>query len=225
MKVGFDGVLLGAWTNVADGKRFLDVGTGTGLIALMLAQRTEHLPNAHVDAVEIEPSAYHEAQSNVARSPWSDRVTCYHDSVQRFAEYTAANYDTIVCNPPFFESTTEATPSQRTLARHMNELPLQDLLDTVKIILRKTGRFSVILPIDRQSACEQIAGRNQLYCRRRTVVKPNPHAKAKRILLEFQNSTCTTHEDVIEIETERRHEYSAAFRELTSAFYQRWKQM
>ena len=131
MKVGTDGVLLGAWVNVENAQRILDVGTGTGLIALMCAQRSESV----IDAVEVDRAASEQAAVNCSASPWKDRITVVHDSFQHFAESTAYRYDLIVSNPPFFKNSLKPKGLARSLARHDDRLSYESLLYyTVKIL-------------------------------------------------------------------------------------------
>ena len=145
MKVGTDGVLLGAWAD--GGQRILDIGTGTGLVALMMAQR---FPTAKVVAVEVDKDAYCQASANVANSPFKSQVETCHDSIQHFASHrTDLNpFDSIVCNPPFFENSLKNADTKSSLARHNDQLSWTDLAESVDNLLSSDGTFSVILPID-----------------------------------------------------------------------------
>lgn len=138
MKVGTDGVLLGAWA--AGGRRVLDIGTGSGLIALMMAQR---FPQAHVTAVDIEPGACNQARENVERSEFKDRIDVVESAIQ---DYNAPLFDSIVCNPPFYKSSPASPTVERTLARSAVALPFADLFRHAARLLSPDGVFSVVIP-------------------------------------------------------------------------------
>ncbi len=142
MKVGTDGVLLGAWTPIVDAQRILDVGTGTGLIALMLAQRS----NARIDAVEIDKLASEEAEFNFAQSPWNDRLNVFNTNFQVFVNLPFVPYDLIVSNPPFFINSLKTKCAALSVARHDEMLSFDQLITGAKRLLSNTGRFCVIIP-------------------------------------------------------------------------------
>jgi tRNA1Val (adenine37-N6)-methyltransferase len=219
MKVGFDGILLGAWANVDGCQRILDVGTGTGLIALMLAQRTQtEEGSVHVDAIEIDSVSVDEATVNVSNSPWSDRVHVIHKSLQDFARTNSVRYDLVVCNPPFFEDGTLSQDRSRWRARHANTLTFANLCDTATEVVSGNGRLCVVLPSRRAAACIEFAREVAWFCRRRLRVKPTPNKPAHRVLLEFQRSDRRMLDDELTLEL-RRHEYSDEYRELAKDFY------
>ena len=178
MKVGTDGVLLGAWAAVRpQDRRMLDIGTGTGLIALMLAQRA---PEAHVTGVDIDDVG--QARENAAASPWSGRVAFAQCPVQEFE--TPEPFDLIVSNPPFFVDSLTCPDRGRTAARHAVHLPFGDLRDAVLRLLAPGGRFAVILPTaEAERFLAVCAGRLALV--RRTDVRTTPRRPAKRALMEF----------------------------------------
>jgi tRNA1Val (adenine37-N6)-methyltransferase len=145
MKVGTDGVLLGAWASVPlPGGRVLDVGTGTGLIALMIAQRTV---NVEVDALEIDPSSALQAKENFRNSPWRERLSCMHVSFQDYAARCKTQYDLLICNPPFFSASSKTPSSEKNLARHDDSLGLDDLFKGAVGLMKKNSLISLILPI------------------------------------------------------------------------------
>ena len=144
MKVGIDGVLLGAWADVTSAKSILDVGTGSGLIALMLAQRS----NAGITAIDIEPNAVLQAEENVGLSPWKDRVKVLEVSLQDFSVPEDEKFDLIVSNPPYFVNSLKNPDAVRLSARHVTDLTHDVLLVKSLQLLKKTGRICLILPVN-----------------------------------------------------------------------------
>ena len=181
MKVGTDGVLLGAWVNLAGASRILDVGTGTGLIALMMAQRSE----AAVHGVEMDEYAFLQAIENVNRSPWSDRITLFHNTFQQFARESKESYDLIVSNPPYFRNSLKPPARGRSLARHDGNLSYEVLLFCSSKLLNAEGKLSIILPAGERLNIQRIAEFHDLHVTRETLVKPRVGADFKRILVEF----------------------------------------
>ncbi|MBR1427417.1 MAG: methyltransferase [Prevotella sp.] len=180
MKVGTDGVLLGAWAN-ANG-RVLDVGTGTGLIALMLAQR---FPKCQVTGIDIDSNACCQAHENVMSSPFSERIKVFEKSIQMF---NADSYDSIVCNPPFFMDALLGPDEQRNIARHTASLSYRDLFDSVARLLKGDGEFSAVIPSDCRDAFEQEAVFHGLFPSRICAVKTTPIKSPKRHLLAFRKT-------------------------------------
>ena len=147
MKIGTDGVLLGAWANVAQASSILDIGTGTGILSLMAAQRNH---NAVIDALEIEEKAFEQASLNIQNSPWKERITVYHRSVQNHKDIDTYNYyDCIICNPPFYNIDTKShiKDKARNIARNSKTLSFDALLECTKNLLEVKGSLSLILPI------------------------------------------------------------------------------
>lgn len=215
-KVGTDGVLLGAWTEVAGQQRALDIGTGTGLLALLLAQRN---PALRVDAVELDVATAEQAAENVAASPWGDRVRVWQTAVQTFTP--SAPYDLIISNPPFFAADQHmaAPNAARRQARQTTTLPFAELLDSVGRLLGENGRFCLILPIAAGREFVQLAAARGLWCGRETAVSPKPTKPPHRLLLELGWEKRPLVRDRLTIETEQRHVYTRAFEELTAGFY------
>ncbi len=219
MKVGTDGILLGAWAEVDGARKILDVGTGSGLIALMLAQRNL---GARIDAIEIDPVASGQAAENMAASPWADRVSVTNQSLQDFVSTSRENslrFDRVVCNPPFFHGQITAAESARQVARHGTELSMDELVAGVAELLEPTGRFCLIFPDDLSDRFRQLAAGAGLEMFRQTVVHPRPDVLAKRRLLEFGFGTVA--EPVFESLTveDSKHVYSDDWQELTGEFY------
>lgn len=226
MKVGFDGILLGAWTDVRNCGRILDVGTGTGLVALMLAQRTGKSagtqpaspPSAMIDAVEIAPEAVLEAKRNVRNSPWANRIRIIENSMQVFARDVDDRYDLIVSNPPWFASNV-APRSSRDMARQCQSLPMHQLFADASGMLQPSGRISLVLPHAISTRVLDLALEHDLHLWRRLYVQPTPDKPAHRVLLELGGSqTDTVITESLTIERSR-HDYTPEFRELAKEFY------
>lgn len=216
MKVGMDGVLLGAWANATETKRMLDVGSGTGLIALMLAQKNA---SAEIDAIEIDRDACKEALFNVQQSDCSGRIKLYCQSFQEFAAETKIKYDLIVSNPPFFSNGVKAPIETRAQARHADALPLDVLISGAAKLLNENGQIALILPTEQLKEIENLAKINGLFLSRLCRVKPNPVKPAFRILVEMINVPTTLQEENLMIEFEKHHDYTPEYRELTKDFY------
>lgn len=227
MKVGTDGVLLGAWVGLGGEERnILDIGTGTGLIALMMAQRC---PQANVDAVEVEPLAAAEAEFNAQNSPFSNRVRIFKDRFQDFASNQHQNicdrYDLIVSNPPYFNGTYKSVQAERTAARHAELLNSDDLIAGVmKVLDREKGRFAAVFPYEVGAVFIAKAAVCGLYCNRITNVYPKRGKYIKRILAEFgmvkqvliQNDLAIEEGDS---ECGEGIRYTEQYKELTKDFY------
>lgn len=213
MKVGTDGVLLGAWSKAIEGNT-LDIGAGTGLIALMLAQRTK---TALIDTIEIDESASKEAQENFNNSNWNDRLTIINKPLQNYNPQK--KYTSIVSNPPFFIDATKAPETNRNTARHTANLSFSELINAVKNLLADDGIFSMILPINEGEQFTQLAFEAQLYLNKKCTVKPNPTKAAKRVLMEFSFNETKILQEKLTIETEKRHVYTEEYISLTKDFY------
>ena len=216
MKIGTDGVLLGAWTTVRNSpETILDIGSGTGVIALMLAQRS----NAEViDAIEIDSNAYEQCVENFEGSLWGDRLYCYHAGLDEFIEEIEDTYDLIVCNPPFYSETVTSGSLQRDQARQNEFLPFDELLKGVSALMSKNGIFSTIIPFKEKDNFIRMAASFQLFLSSCMHVKGNPTAEVKRVLLEFirEEKQC----EVVGLTIEKeRHEYTTDYINLTKDFY------
>lgn len=216
MKVGTDGVLLGAWATIVGSNRVLDIGTGSGLIALMLAQRNI---NATVSAIDIDEGAINQAKDNIANSPFADRVRCCHAALQDYVNRTDDKYDLIVSNPPFFANSVKSPDQQRSTARHTDTLPINQLFRECSHLITNTGRLSVIYPYQYKDRILENAMQYKFYPIRITIVYPTCASKPKRLLLEFSKTELNpVIEDNLIIE-EERHVYSEQFKNLVSEFY------
>jgi len=218
MKVGTDGILLGAWVNVPENAQILDIGTGTGLLALMLAQRSQTSPITKIDAVEIDDAAYRQAQDNIQNSPWGDRIKIYHTRIQVFAVTCPHQYDLIISNPPFFEKAYKASEPSRTLARHSDSLLQTDLLDIASRLLKRDGHLAVIYPTDLAHKFLHQAIDFCLWCDRQVNIKPMLHSPIKRIALELSKTQFPPQETTLTIE-ESKHIYTEDYISLVKDFY------
>lgn len=218
MKVGTDGVLLGAWTPLTNNPyNILDIGSGTGLISLMLAQRCF---SEQIDAIEIDDEAYEQCVENFENSNWGDRLFCYHASFQEFVQemYEEEAYDLIVSNPPFYTSQYKSDNEQRDLARFEDALPFDHLLHGSSLLLSENGIFSTIIPFQEEENFVQKAAHFNLFPFKLTRVKGTPASEIKRSLIAFSKNknTCEITELIIE---NSRHNYTEAYIELTQEFY------
>ncbi|HAF27639.1 MAG TPA: tRNA (adenosine(37)-N6)-methyltransferase TrmM [Bacteroidales bacterium] len=215
MKVGADGVLLGAWASCEHAQTILDIGTGTGLIALMLAQRS----NSSIDAIEIDADACKQAADNANKSPWKERINIINQSFQDFSKETNKNYDLIVSNPPYFQNSLVAPNPKRTDARHNSNLELEDIIMGSIKLLNENGKLNLILPYLEGNMFIVKAAEYNLFCVRQTKILPKPGAEPKRLLLEFMKTKKPLVEQEIIIELNKRHDYSDAYKNLTKDFY------
>ena len=216
MKVGTDGVLLGAWTRLENQPdAILDVGAGTGLIALQMAQRSQAQT---IDAVELDNNAYEQCVENFEASPWSDRLFCYHASFNEFVSEMDEPYGLIVCNPPFYKTNVSSKNSARDLARQAQSLPMIDLLEGVGQLLSINVSFAVVLPLNNIEETISIAAQQKLYPNRLLKVRGNPSSIYKRGLLQFSRTTSSLETTTLTIETER-HNYTPEYQKLTQPFY------
>ena len=179
MKVGTDGVLLGAWARVEHCRRILDIGTGTGLVALMAAQRS----GAEVLGIDLDADAVGQAGENVAASPWKDRVRVLEADVKEFSDTQL--FDAILCNPPYFENSLKCPDAARTMARHTDTLTFDELAKSAARLLAPEGELSVVIPYDRATDMTVSAACYGLFATRQTIVCPYEGAKPKRILMAF----------------------------------------
>lgn len=216
MKVGTDGMLLGAWCDTDNCQRILDVGCGTGLISLMIAQRSP----AHIDAIDIDSNACMQALENANRSPFAGQVDVFHSSLADYvAKSSFKSYDLIVSNPPFFNNSLKCPDKQRNTARHTDTLPLPALLSDCKDLLASNGRLCLILPSDQLNILEELAIKNHLYKSKQTDVYPTPTSSAKRILIEYAAEPVTTPVNNRLVIEKERHLYSEEFTELAKDYY------
>lgn len=213
LKVGTDGVLLGAWTDWSGAQRILDIGTGTGVLALIAAQRA---PQARVDGVEIDDQAAGQAAENAAASPWPDRVRIHRMDVRRMQ--ASEPFDRIICNPPYYAGYSRAADERVGVAKHSDELLFPDLLRAVDRLLAPDGRCSLIIPLNREAELLREATHFGLVPARRCVVRYVAHRPAKRVLLDLarKEEDVRLHEEELTIERTGPFDYSPEYRALIS---------
>ena len=218
MKIGTDGVLIGAWSSLDHyPESILDIGTGTGLIALMMAQRSDA---SLIDALEIEENAYEQAVENFENSDWGDRLFCYHAGFDEFVDemQDEEKYDLIISNPPFYSEDYKSGESNRDRARFADALPLPELIEGASLLLSKNGHFDMILPFSEEEKALKVGENFGLFPRKITRVKGTEDSPIKRSLIsfEFKNIAPDIDELVLEIS---RHNYTPEFKELVKDFY------
>ena len=212
-KVGTDGVLLAAWSNTQGKINALDIGCGTGLITLMLAQKNKDI---NLTAIEVDQASALQAKFNFDQSPWSDRTRLIHSDFRFFRPNS--KYDFIISNPPFFNAGAVAE-STRNLARHSQALPMQLLLERTEAILTENGQFNTIYPTEEAHLLSDLASEERLFLKEICHIKPKANKKVERLLMAFTRIPQQTIESKIVIQNEERHDYTADYIQLTRGFY------
>jgi tRNA1Val (adenine37-N6)-methyltransferase len=216
MKVGTDAVILGACVNPADAKKILDIGTGTGVIALMLAQRSK----AEIEAIDIDKDSCDQAEENVKFSKWASRIKVHCISFQDFVGTISDKFDLIVTNPPYFTASLKNKEESRALARHTDQLPFEDLIDGVKKSLHPAGKFFLILPYKEANTFRDLAEAKGLHLSKLLRVKSRlDKTEDKRHVMRFEFTPKSFSEETIVIEKDSRHQYTREYMELTKDFY------
>lgn len=216
MKVGTDSVLLGAWIMPADSKRILDIGSGTGVIALMLAQKTF----AKIDAIDIDENAFIQAKQNVSNSEFSKQIIVIHSAFQDYLKIPTEKYNLIVTNPPYFEQSLKSSDEQRSQARHADVLPFEDLIDGVVKLLDEKGKFCLILPTLEALKFRTLAEKKGLNLSKLLRVKSRSDKDIeKRHLMQFEFKPSEFSEETIAIEQNDRHVYTPEYKDLTKDYY------
>ncbi|EPL9570253.1 tRNA(1)(Val) (adenine(37)-N(6))-methyltransferase TrmN [Providencia rettgeri] len=215
MKVGTDGVLLGAWVPVDDVQSALDIGSGSGLVALMLAQRHQ---NAHIDAVELDVQAAHQAEANFAESPWAKRLKIINQDIIHYSQHSLTQYDLIVSNPPYFEPAVACRDEQRDQARYTGALTHDVLLKCAQCCLKKNGLFCLVLPYEVGEKVQAMAEESGWFTAFRVNVSDKPATSFHRMLLGLR--LVNSHAQVSNLALKEQHgEYTEDFRALIQPFY------
>ncbi|MGE5420609.1 MAG: tRNA1(Val) (adenine(37)-N6)-methyltransferase [Chloroflexota bacterium] len=212
-KVGTDGVLLGAYADVTGAKRILDIGSGTGLVAIMLAQRSP----AEIVAIEPDVESFHQLVNNIEDCKWKDRIQAVNDSVQNYDP--GFSFGLIVSNPPYFINSIRNPDNRKSGARHNDTLPHDELLASVTRMLEENGRFQVIMPFAEGNVLVAEAAAYGLHCNEILKIKPLPSSEVRRLVLTFSRQKMRVSEKFLTIEHGSRHEFTEAYRALISDFY------
>ena len=217
-KVGFDGVLLGAWA-LSCHKSVLDIGTGTGLIALMMAQKNN---KSQIVAIEIDNASYLDAAKNISQSHYNDRIKIFHSSAAEFSSNNFSKYSHVICNPPFFSEKTFSPDERRHIARNNKSLPPSELMRITTELLTEDGIFSLIIPAKEFNGYDYEAFSRGLYLQRRTDVVMSEGKKPGRVLLQYGKIKVSLEKNTLLI----RHSdgsFTNEYRNLTEPFYLRLK--
>jgi tRNA1Val (adenine37-N6)-methyltransferase len=216
MKVGTDGVLLGAWANLDfNPNSILDIGAGTGLIALMMAQRSDA---ETIDAIELNDAAYEQTVGNFENSDWADRLFCYHASLDEFTYEIDEKYDFIISNPPFYTSTFKELSEERAMARHSESLTYEELLKSTSKLLTEKGNCAFIIPFEETENFLKIAKEHKLFPNRITCVRGAVNTIVKRSLIQFSFAKRETVFSELTLELSR-HNYTEDYKSLVQDFY------
>ena len=216
LRIGTDAMLLGSWANPRNAKTILDIGTGCGVLALMMAQNAD----ASIDAIEIDEPSVVEAQLNFSQSPWPDRLKAIHSSLQEFSNHTSHKYDFIISNPPYFSHALKSPLARKNQARHDEKLSLTELVQHTSRLLADHGLFSVILPADQKLNFMQVCYNTGLFISRSMMVHPKPNTFPKRVLMEFSKIKGDGHiESALTIQDDQG-KFTAEYLALTGCFHQ-----
>lgn len=216
MKIGTDGVLLGAWTSIEHNPfNVLDIGAGTGILSLMIAQRSYA---ENIEALEIDDDAFEQCAENFENSPWNDRLFCFHASLMEYIEAVDEKFDLIICNPPFYTEDYKTEDEARNVARFNDAMPMEHIIFAVINFLSDKGKFSIIIPYKEEEKYIDEASLIHLFPNRILRVRGNANSDIKRSLIEFSYSESPINISELIIETER-HQYTEDYINLTKDFY------
>ena len=218
-KVGTDAVLLGAWVDVSKSASILEIGTGTGVIAMMMAQKT----NASITAVELNSDAASQAEYNFQRAPFG-RLKLINEAIQDFAQTSEEKFDHILCNPPFFQFSSKPDSDTLQNAKHTDSLEPSDLIASSALLTSKRGRLSVVIPYSDQNYWIELAASEGLYPRRKLLVRPAPEFDYKRVLIEFGKveGPCNEQDITLEEGESDQRSYTSKFQEMMKDYFIRF---
>jgi tRNA1Val (adenine37-N6)-methyltransferase len=219
MKVGTDAVLIGAWVETTNAQNILDIGTGTGVIAIMMAQKSQ----AGIVAIDIDALACEQSRENIQNSPWPNRIQVINQSLQQYAASNEQKFDLIVSNPPYFVDAYKSAEESRNQARHNDQLPFIDLVKCAINLLNPHGRICIILPTKESLKFRELAAANKLFLTKIMHIKTTLYKDEKRQLLQFELINKKLIEETLVIEKEERHSYSEEYKALTKDFYLSFK--
>ncbi len=214
MKLSTDSVLIGAWANADNPQNILEIGTGTGVVAIMLAQRFKF---AKITTVEIDKTAFNEAAENIKNSPWANRITAINADFTNFAQNNTDNYDLIVSNPPFFDNQLLPPNKNKQIAKHTTSLNFENLITNSAKLLSESGKFCVILPYSTHSKFVHLCSKIGLYLSKKNIIYPTEKKSPNRVLLQFTKRILPTKEETLLIR--QNGKYSAQYLQLTREFY------
>jgi tRNA1Val (adenine37-N6)-methyltransferase len=214
-KITTDSVLLGAWAQLEGAKNILDIGTGTGILALMAAQRTD----AHIVAIEPDPGSYMQAGLNISNSPWHNRISLINTRVQDYFPAAGLLFDAVITNPPFFIDSLPNPDAGKAMARHSLTLSFGDLIEAALRLMNPSGTLQLVLPVNEATLFIEMAGSFGLYCQRKHFVKPTPAITPSRVLMTLGQERTGIGESTIVIEKGGRHHFSDEYVSLTKDFY------
>ncbi|ALI98149.1 tRNA1(Val) (adenine(37)-N6)-methyltransferase [Rufibacter tibetensis] len=215
MKVCTDSCVLGAAVNVAGAKRILDIGAGTGLLSLMVAQRA---PEALIEAVEIDTAASEQAQENIAASPWANRIRLFPMSLQEFAQYQPAPYDIIISNPPFFQASLKSLDSAKNQAKHTETLSFTEIISFAQHFLSPDGKLHILLPTHEAKVFENEALQKGFFTNSILWLETTPQGKLLRAIHTYSRYAVSTTESTLAVR-EKDQTYTKAFQELLKEYY------
>jgi tRNA1Val (adenine37-N6)-methyltransferase len=215
MKVGTDSVLLGAWADVEKSQQILDIGTGSGLLALMTAQRSE----GEITAIDIHEASVNQAEENFKQSPWAVRLQVQCISLQSFSETTSIKFDHLITNPPYFINSLKSADNGRNTARHTDELPLKSLVELSSLLLTDSGKLSVVFPFAESQILISLAAESSLSIKRQLIIIPKQGKEPNRILLEFTKKPVKNMEIAKLTIRDLNGKYTQEYIDLTESFY------
>ncbi len=215
MKVGVDAVTLGAYADLTKARSIIDIGTGTGLLSLMAAQKSD----AKITAIEIDKNSVEQAAENFQQSPWTKRISLMHISFQDFAKQSKTLFDAAICNPPYFNNSYQSPDKNRNKARQDVLLPLPDLFEGLKRVLKKEGCFYMIYPYLQKDNLLAISQYYQFYPFKILEIKPYENKKANRIIFGFSSNKKNIEKQVLIVRDLETQQYSRQYKDLTKDFY------